>query len=345
MIKDHQSKTIQLSANCREDLFKVLQILKNNGLVALPTETVYGLAANGLSSLAIAKVFLAKNRPANNPLILHTNDIKKAYELFDFSLCASLVEKRFLKLATFWPGPLTIIAPKNHHIPMEATGGLTHVAVRIPQNEITNEILSRLEFPLVMPSANLSTRPSPTNIQHVLTTLDGRIDAVLDDGPCELGIESTVVKIDQDLVQILRPGMINKEQLEACLEEEVVLSFASKKPLCPGQSYLHYAPKVLEVKICDNLEIDERWLSDDVIIISRCDFLLKENYLGKRVNPTIILGDGPINYAKEIYDALYQAEKYPDRILSILKPQFSADAILDRISKASRKFCLNSWLS
>lgn len=335
----HQSKTIQLSARCKNDLPTVLDILKNDGLVALPTETVYGLAANGFSSAAILKVFKAKDRPANNPLILHTDNIEKASNLFDLSKIAT--KNRFLKLAhMFWPGPLTIVAKKRSHLPKEATAGLEQVAVRIPQNEVTNKILSCLDFPLVMPSANLSTRPSPTRAEHVLKTLDGRIDAVLDDGPCLVGIESTVVRIDNDVVEILRPGMIQPTEIETCLDEPVK-NFAgvAKAPLCPGQSYLHYSPNVCVVKLYSKEDIDERWLYDDVIIAQKNIFSQKEKILGSRPKESvsIILNDDTLVFAQELYSALYQAEGYPKKQLSIVKPEGSeALAVLDRISRAVR---------
>lgn len=336
----HQSKTIQLLATRKQDLIVAKDILAREGLVALPTETVYGLAANGLSPKAILKVFAAKDRPANNPLILHTDTAEKALQLFDVSQFSPIVLSRFDRLAQkFWPGPLTIIAPKNGHIPLEATAGLSHVAVRIPNNDATNKILSMLDFPLVMPSANLSTRPSPTCAMHVLKTLDGRIDAVLDDGPSLVGIESTVVRIDKDFVEILRPGMIDQEQLEACLDESVKFSQKTSTPQCPGQSFLHYSPKVSKVALCSHQSIDKRWPTDDVIIATKNDFSQKETALGMRPKDSIniILSDEPALYAKGLYDALYLAENSPEKQLSILEPKDSHRflAVIDRIARAS----------
>lgn len=338
----HQSKTIELKASKKEDLLLALDLLKQGRLVALPTETVYGLAANGLSSSAIQKVFAAKNRPANNPLILHTDSILKAHKLLDFSQVSPLIEERFFKLAkSFWPGPLTIIAPKDSSIPKEATAGLKQAAVRIPNNSRTLKILSGLDFPLVMPSANLSTRPSPTCASHVLKTLAGRIDAVVDDGPCPVGIESTVVRIDKDIVEILRPGMFDKNQLEMCLEEKILSmqKIDDVAPSCPGQSQLHYSPDVFEVKLCSDESIDERWSCDDVIIARTRDFLAKERFLGPRpVNAiTLLLNDDPARYGQQLYDALYRSENSPDKRLSILVPKDTSGftAILDRIGRAA----------
>lgn len=337
----HHSKTIQLKSHDLKDLLKAKNLLEQGGLVALPTETVYGLAANGLSSAAISKVFKAKKRPANNPLILHTDSLEKAFNLFDFSRTSLKTRERFYKLgAKFWPGPLTIIAPKSAEVPPLATANLEHVAVRIPDHEATHNILSWLDFPLVMPSANLSTRPSPTTAAHVLKTLDGRIDAVVDGGPCLVGIESTVVKIDEDTVQILRPGFIDQQQLELCLNEEVVAKVHSEKaPLCPGQSYLHYSPQVLKVRLYTDDIIDERWATDDVIIAQTKDYVAKESLLGQRPRGSIsiMLSDDPKGFAKELYSALYDAENSPDKQLSILKPRDhqKLGAVLDRIERAA----------
>jgi L-threonylcarbamoyladenylate synthase len=201
MNSDVAINTFKLNAKSDIDVKLALSILRSGGIVALPTETVYGLAANALLPINIKKIFDAKKRPYNNPLILHTHDLATAQLLF-----ADLEPKTKHRLnilaQAFWPGPLTIIAPKAPHIPLEATGGLDSVAVRVPQSEVTLGMLRQLSFPLVMPSANLSTRPSPTTADHVLKTLCGRIDAVLDDGPCAVGIESTVVRIDEKSVTI-----------------------------------------------------------------------------------------------------------------------------------------------
>ena len=192
----HSVKTILLKSHENADVDHAAALLLQEKMVALPTETVYGLAANGLSKTAIQKIFKAKDRPLLNPLILHAHNTEQAASLLDFSRVDPQVLERFHKLAhTFWPGPLTIIAPKADHIPSLATAGLNTAAVRVPNNECTRAILQKLPFPLVMPSANLSTRPSPTCAEHVLATLDGRIDAIVDDGPCTIGIESTVVKL------------------------------------------------------------------------------------------------------------------------------------------------------
>jgi len=155
-------KTMRLDANNLLHVELAARLLQDGQLVALPTETVYGLAAHGLNAEAIARVYAAKMRPLKNPLILHVNTVEKAHALFDFSLNAPASRRFALLAAAFWPGPLTIIGKKASHVPYEATGNLATAAVRIPHNLATSSVLEKLSFPLVMPSANLSSRPSPT---------------------------------------------------------------------------------------------------------------------------------------------------------------------------------------
>lgn len=337
--------TMRLNAQSKNDVFYAANILQKGGIVAMPTETVYGLAANGFSAYAIEKVFAAKNRPRNNPLILHVHDEKKAFSLFDFSEQPPIVKQRFSKLAqAFWPGPLTIVMKKARIIPMAATGNLTSVAVRVPNNSVTNAVLKLLDFPLVMPSANLSTRPSPTSADHVLKTLDGRIDAVLDDGVCPVGIESTVIKIDDDVATILRPGMIDKDALQNCLKENVLTAFdiAHQKPISPGLSYLHYSPSVSSVKMGYNNNVDDHWHSIDIVLITACDFdrFTKSHGARPKNAITIILSDEPEHFAKELYGALYQCEQTPERNLLIIPPHARDDswtAILDRLKRTAGK--------
>lgn len=315
-------------------------LLQDGHLVALPTETVYGLAANGLKSEAIARVYAAKKRPLKNPLILHVNSLEKAYELFDFS---SKEKHRFELLArAFWPGPLTIIGKKAFHVPEEAVGHLPTVAVRIPANKATHTILHQLPFPLVMPSANLSTRPSPTSADHVFRTLNGRIHAVLDDGPCPIGIESSVIKIDQEKAILFRPGVITKSMLEACLKETVLVeeTLSLKEPTSPGQCFLHYSPRISSVGLLAKSDVDAHWPSLDIILIKRSDFLALRRRYGAR-DPkalTLVLSDEPEKFARELYDALYQCEEFPEKKLWIVLPRGRDEAwasIIDRLTRSA----------
>lgn len=338
----YDKQTLRLCSNNTADLITAANILKRGGLVALPTETVYGLAANGLSSAAIEQVFRAKNRPLVNPLIFHVTDQNQALKLFNFDGNDRRTLRRFSRLAsTFWPGPLTIIAKKADYIPGLATAHLDTVAVRIPHNQVTTKIIKECAVPLVMPSANLSTRPSPTSAFHVLATLDGRIDAVLDDGRCQVGIESTVVRIDLEQVKILRPGMIDRHAISLCLNETIEDNFSSNnnKPSCPGQAYLHYSPAINSVKTCLPSDAHCRWQSEDMFLARRKDFLALEKQMGPRPTATtnFVLQDEAKFYASELYDALYACESYMHKNLIIVLPQetdSSWTAIIDRLIKS-----------
>lgn len=333
------STTLKLNAATSEDIAHAITILRRGGLVALPTETVYGLAAHALCPLSIQKVFSAKGRPQNNPLILHTHDIAHARQLFKID--DEKVARRLELLASLWPGPLTIIARKATHVPCEATGGLEHVAVRIPRSKVTLDILRKLSFPLVMPSANLSTRPSPTKASHVLKTLHGRIDAVLDDGACEVGIESTVVRIDKEHPVILRPGHFDAAFLSQVLGETVQYEKGNKhQPSSPGQAYVHYSPKVKEVLLVDKASFARAWATKSSLLARESDIEKIKHVEGERVYEglTLALSDNPRLFAQQLYGALYQCEDFWQEKVYILLPQGSGEewnAIADRLKRSS----------
>lgn len=224
----------------KENLIKASEIIKNGGLVAIPTETVYGLAADGLNSKAIKKIFDAKNRPMDNPLILHISRIDEIYRL------VKEVEKKHLEiLSKLWPGPLTVILKKSEIIPDEVSAGLDTVAIRMPRLDIARAFIYLCDTPLAAPSANLSTKPSPTNAHDVFEDMDGRIDAIIDGGSSDIGIESTVLDLSQDVPKILRPGFYTKEYLEQYFEKvemDIALLKEGETPKSPGQKYKHYAP-------------------------------------------------------------------------------------------------------
>lgn len=224
----------------KENLIEASKIIKNGGLVAIPTETVYGLAADGLNSKAIKKIFDAKNRPMDNPLILHISRIDEIYRL------VKEVEKKHLEiLSKLWPGPLTVILKKSEIIPDEVSAGLDTVAIRMPKLDITRAFIYLCETPLAAPSANLSTKPSPTNAHDVFEDMDGRIDAIIDGGSSDIGIESTVLDLSQDVPKILRPGFYTKEYLEQYFEKvemDIAVLKEGETPKSPGQKYKHYAP-------------------------------------------------------------------------------------------------------
>lgn len=224
-------------------LKKATNILKNNGLVAFPTETVYGLGANALKNECVEKIYLAKGRPSDNPLIVHISRIDDVYKL------AKNVPKLAIKLMQkFWPGALTIVLEKSDIIPEKTSGGLNTVAIRMPNNKIALALIENAGFPIAAPSANISGKPSPTDANHVFKDLNQKIDMILDGGKCDFGLESTVVEVLENEITILRPGNITKEMLEEICENVFIDSAILENnstdiAKCPGMKYKHYSPK------------------------------------------------------------------------------------------------------
>lgn len=223
---------------------EVANILKNGGLVAIPTETVYGLAANAFNEEACANIFKAKGRPGDNPLIVHICNMDMLKDI------VTEVPEGAKKLAEkFWPGPLTMIMKKSDKIPMVTSANLPTVAVRFPAHPVAQAIIRESGLPLAAPSANLSGSPSPTTFQHCVNDLMGRVEGIIDGGPCSVGVESTIISFAGEVPVLLRPGYITLEQLREVLGE-VELSNAvvnkledGEKVLSPGMKYKHYAPK------------------------------------------------------------------------------------------------------
>ena len=230
----------------KEGISEAAEILKGGGLVAFPTETVYGLGGNGLDKEAAKKIYAAKGRPSDNPLILHVSSIEEVYPLVK-----ALPEKAKKLMEAFWPGPLTLVLPKSDIVPKESTGGLETVALRSPENALTLSLIRACGFPIAGPSANLSGRPSPTEASHVFEDLGGRIEGILEDGAVGIGVESTIVDLSEDCPTLLRPGAITIEDLEEVLGEKVAIdpTLLGKSmaegftPKAPGMKYRHYAPK------------------------------------------------------------------------------------------------------
>ena len=218
-------------------------ILRDGGLVAFPTETVYGLGANGLDADACAKIYEAKGRPSDNPLILHIADRAMADEAA--AEVTAMAERIF---AAFLPGPVTVVLPKRRTVPDRITGGLPTVGLRMPDNDIARAMIRAAGVPVAAPSANLSGRPSPTTAEAVAADLSGRVPLILDGGPCRFGVESTIVDCTGQDAVILRPGAVTREMLEEALGAAVRLDPAlfgeDAVPRAPGMKYTHYAPRV-----------------------------------------------------------------------------------------------------
>ena len=281
-------------------------LLRAGEVVGMPTETVYGLAANALDGAAVAKIFLAKGRPQDNPLIVHIADKEQ------LSTLARMVPESARKLAdAFWPGPLTIILPKAACIPDEVSAGLDTVGIRLPSHPVARALIREAGVPLAAPSANLSGRPSTTTSGHVMDDLGGRIPAIVEGGPCAVGVESTVVSLAGDVPRLLRPGGVSLEQLESVLGSvEVDRALREKigdevRVSAPGMKYRHYAPKAPVTVVCGDPERTAVYitrhagLDAGVICFSECAFQFEMHE--RRV---IGSSDDVQTQARRVFDAL-----------------------------------------
>lgn len=252
---------VDLSQNEAAEIIQTAaKILQEGGLVAFPTETVYGLGGNGLDSEACKKIYIAKGRPSDNPLILHISEFEELNPIVrEISPAAQKL------MDAFWPGPLTMVFPKSEIVPAQATGGLDTVAVRFPNHPVARAIIRAAGLPIAAPSANSSGKPSPTRASHVEFDLNGKIEMIVDGGAAEWGLESTIVDVSGEVPMILRPGAVTKEMMEEVVGKvEIDPAILKKpaadlKPKAPGMKYTHYSPKaeVILVKGETKAVVDE----------------------------------------------------------------------------------------
>ncbi len=257
-----------------ENIKKASEVIKKGGLVAFPTETVYGLGANGLNEAAVKKIYETKGRPSDNPMILHIAEYEDLRKLVkEVNSVSELLSE------TFWPGPLTLVLKKKDKVPSMATGGLDTVAVRMPAHPVALALIKESGTPIAAPSANLSGRPSPTRAKDVLNDLNNRVEIILEGGDCEVGIESTVVDLTKDgEILILRPGLVTKgeieEALNTCGYENTTVGYAKEEdalsPKSPGMKYTHYSPKAEMIILKGSKEK----------VLAEIERIKKEGYLG-----------------------------------------------------------------
>lgn len=249
--------------NTKQDIEAAGKMIASGGIVAIPTETVYGLGANALNPAAVKNIFLAKGRPQDNPLIVH---ISRPEQIVPLVQTVSQPAQKLMDV--FWPGPLTIILPKTEQVPVETSGGLDTVAVRLPEHPVARAVIEAAGVPVAAPSANTSGLPSPTTAQRVIEDMDGKIDAVLDGGACRVGVESTVVSLAAPVPRLLRPGGVTLEQLEAVLGHVEVdpAVFArleeGEKAASPGMKYKHYSPRAEVVIIKSSFPAYKQYVED-----------------------------------------------------------------------------------
>ncbi len=285
-------KTLLLPATAPQTAQIAANIIKTGGLVAIPTETVYGLGANGLDPEAVAKIFLAKGRPQDNPLILH---LANAEDMDNY--CHSIPQAAYTLAEKFWPGPLTLVLPAKDCVPKCTTAGLPTVAVRCPDNEVTRRIIRLSGVPIAAPSANISGKPSTTTAQHVLNDHKGKIELIVDGGPCRVGVESTIVDLTEERPRLLRPGGITPEQLMEVLGDLVVDKAVTAQidqdtvVKAPGMKYRHYAPQCQVIIVSGSREnaanyIHAHYQKGDRVLCFDEELLLYE-------------GCAPLSYGKE----------------------------------------------
>lgn len=340
--------TLRLNGHNQEHLKHAAQLLIEGKLVAFPTETVYGLGANAFCSKAVRAVFSAKMRPPTNPLIVHVSSLEDAWKLWDLSRVQDKeqVAERIRVLAqAFWPGPLTIICQKSDLISETVSAGNAKVAVRVPSLAISRRLIELAGVPLVAPSANASTRPSPTAAEHVLRTLDGRIDAVVNGGNCEFGIESTVVDLSGHTPTILRAGAIPLSKLKEVMPTMAAMSTDTMLDKCsPGMMNKHYAPHLPHIYLCHGDDLTRAWLGGHSLLIrkSSADRLLAE--LGPRcAGESTVLPDDPIGFARDLYAAFYRAERLSDKALAIETPpaELCWESVADKLRRATSRELLD----
>lgn len=253
----------QILANNEKNIKIASELLKKGEIVGIPTETVYGLAANALCEQAVDKIFLAKGRPQDNPLIVHISNLEMLNQLVEF-----VPKKAQILICEFWPAPLTIIMPKSKKVPYKTTANLETVAVRMPNNKIALDIINQCGLPLAAPSANNSGKPSPTTAKHVYDDMNGKIPVIIDGGDCELGIESTVVLVQNDKVVLLRPGGITENQLKQVVGDIEISPGVSnpidenQKVQSPGLKHKHYSPVAQVYIVKSSLEQFENFVNN-----------------------------------------------------------------------------------
>ncbi len=310
------------------DIRKARLLLEEEELVAIPTETVYGLAANALQPMAVAKIFEAKQRPHFDPLIIHTNSLEKVYHY------VTEIPPALLSLAkAFWPGPLTLLLPRKPVIPDLVTAGLDTVAVRIPRHELTLALLSELDFPLAAPSANPFGYISPTTAGHVHAQLGEKVDYILDGGPCEVGLESTIVGIENDEVCIYRLGGLSVPDIEAVAGPAILKISLSSNPKAPGQLKSHYAPR--KPLLLGNLqELDRQHADSKTGVICFGEF--------RSLNPQAIIKNLSVtrNYkeaAAHLFAMLRELDESDCELIiaALLPGEYLGLAINDRLSRAA----------
>ena len=335
-----KSKYADLKTNV--DLSKIKEAaksIKKGELVLFPTETVYGIGANALNAEAVEKIFIAKGRAQDNPLIVHISDF---YMLEDLVTNIGPIEQKLIN--KFWPGPLTIIFDRKKCVPNSVTAGLETVGIRMPENEIARRLIEYAKLPIAAPSANISGKPSGTKIEDIIEELDGKVDYILDEGQTDIGVESTVIRVKENKVHILRPGKITVEDIQklgidVVIEKQIMEECEpSEKVMSPGMKYRHYAPntKCLLVYSKDNNKLVERIneeisLEKNVLVLGKTSNLSKYNTENK-----LDMGESLEEISKNIFTLLRKVDLYNVSLVIIegVEKKGLGLAIMNRLIRA-----------
>lgn len=321
---------------------RAVAVLRAGGLVAFPTETVYGLGADATSAWAVRRVFTAKGRPGTNPLIVHVADERVAQRY------AARWPQEAPRLARrFWPGPLTLVIHKGEAIVPDATAGLATVGLRAPDHPLALDLLRAFDGPIAAPSANRSGRISPTTADHVRRELGDAVDLVLDGGPCKVGIESTVLDLTRDKPAILRPGAVTQEQIEQVIGPVEFVATAidlSRPARSPGQQEVHYSPTTLAYRFgSDDIQRLADWLAAHpaetaAIVAIKGSPIVLDVRLRAGARHIEVLSAQPQGYARELYASLRRADALGGAAIFVEMPPHGAQwaAIRDRLMRATR---------
>ncbi|NBP16392.1 threonylcarbamoyl-AMP synthase [bacterium] len=310
-----------------DQINQAVNLLKDGEIVAVPTETVYGLAADALNDHAIAKIFQAKNRPANHPLILHTESYD---QINDWAINISEDAKKLAK--HFWPGPLTMILQKNNRVSSLITGGLDTVGLRVPDHPVALALIKKLGNGIVAPSANAHKKTSPTKPEHVLKTLDGKIAGIIDGGPCSVGIESTIIDMTKSTPVIVRPGAITAQMIEAVINKKVESPLQHNQKVS-GNMEIHYQPdKPLFLLSLDTIE--KKLPTERSVAVMHYSEIAHHKHATYYKMP-----NNKNDYAKGLYQTLYVIDTTDVDTIFVEIPPTSAEwsDVNDRLRKASWK--------
>ncbi len=320
-----------------EDIKRAAGMIRAGEVVGMPTETVYGLAANAFDEQAAAKIFAAKGRPSDNPLIVHISDFTMISEI-----AAELPQLAVTCAKRFWPGPLTMVLPKTPKIPSSVSGGLDTVGVRMPSHPGALALIAEAGVPLAAPSANLSGSPSPTTAEHVMSDMRGRIPAIIDGGECEAGVESTVICFEQDAIKILRPGRITAQMLmeitpDIRIDKGVLHRVDNSEPVAsPGMKYKHYSPKAEVFLIDGTAEQFAEYVAKQDVKNGLC-IVFDSSDMGGLKMPFISIGNTAVEQAHGLFSALRDADRRGAKVVFARCPKTDGVglAVYNRLIRAA----------